>query len=1063
MPCSCSTPLLLSGLLLFYAAAPALTEGQTAFSGSYASQRAVLAPSPSVERNPGPAIGEYNVVALRVEFESDTTRFTTGNGTFASDPYQGLVPKVDPLPHDAAFFEAHLRSLAHYVERVSDGRASLNTILLPNIVRAAGPMSTYSPTGLDASSDKELLKLASLVAESWSSVEVTSSPPLGGLDPDRTFFVLFHAGVGRDIELVGTTLDKTPLDLPSLFFSRQKLTELGFDGVTVGGLEVSNTAVIPRTETRRGFDFFADEFFLAELTTNGLLAASFLNFLGAPDLFDTSTGESAIGPFGLMDPLGIFAYGGLLPPEPSAWTKSFLGWSDAVDVVYGEDVHLSVRAVSEATSSDVARVWISESEYFMVENRHRDIAGDGLQLTVWRDGRESTQTITNGDSLFNSRTIEGFDGGVVVGADDYDWSLPGGLDEDGNPLLGGALIWHVDERLIADRLATNSVNAVPRARGVDLEEADSGQDLGIPQGGFFGPQLELGTPFDFFFADNPVTAITPDGNTVSLYANRFGSDTFPNSRSNAGGPSFVSIEDFSEPSPEMSFLIRWIDESGTEPLAGWPLDLAAEARGPVKVVEDGGWLVNCGEGTERILVVGYESDDLKALALVQFDGSTMLLRPAGLQATVPVCADGRLLLLTASETYKMVELESTGVQNREWEIAVSAERYQAPTRIVHERDLAILVFTGDNSSEIVTVNLATETVSVATVGSASTWGFVPPYVAVGDDSRMALFKTDGTPVDEPSTEWSISSIGADLVGAPVFGRDAAGLSGAAVLNDGRLLLLRPEGETRIFDPADVGLDPITSSDAVASDLDGDDRLDFVVFAKRAIIAVSGGGAIVPGFPIDLQTQLVGKPLLVNDSERMSKSVMAAGSNGYLYSFSLSQGGRLEAGFPLPVGLAISATPVFSRAASGENRAVVYAASESGSLAAWHVSRYLSSDWSSRYGEGNRAYAEFVAPVIVAGDGSLLVDEETYNWPNPITEGRTRFRVLATEDVTVSISIVDMAGAQIDAIELSPVRAGMPTELTWTTDAGSGLYFARVRARTATGREENELLKLAIIR
>ena len=40
----------------------------------------------------------YDVVALRVEFQPDTTRFSTGDGTFAGDPYHGIEPLIDPLP-----------------------------------------------------------------------------------------------------------------------------------------------------------------------------------------------------------------------------------------------------------------------------------------------------------------------------------------------------------------------------------------------------------------------------------------------------------------------------------------------------------------------------------------------------------------------------------------------------------------------------------------------------------------------------------------------------------------------------------------------------------------------------------------------------------------------------------------------------------------------------------------------------------------------------------------------------------------------------------------------------
>jgi hypothetical protein len=401
------------------------------------------------------ATGDFTVLALRVEFQPDTTRFTTGDGTFSGDPYGGLVPAVDPMPHDAAFFEAHLAALSHYVRTVSDEQVRLRTILLSEVVRLSGHMEDYTPLGLDAGSDEQLSRLSALVSEAWALADrETEFVVPAHLDPERTFYVLFHAGVGRDIELVGTTLDKTPLDLPSIYFDRGALARLGSPPPVFKGLAVTNSVVIPRTETRRGFNFILDEPFLVELTTNGLLAASFLNFLGVPDLFNTDTGESAIGPFGLMDPLGIFAYGGLIPPEPSAWTKVFLGWVSPTEVRDELPATVSLGAAVTETS-DIARVWIADNEYFLVENRHRDAGSDGLLMQVWDNGSITEQRVDNGDPEFNSRSIDGFAGGVVVAVDEYDWALPGGLEEQATPLVGGILIWHVDEQTVEAGLSTN--------------------------------------------------------------------------------------------------------------------------------------------------------------------------------------------------------------------------------------------------------------------------------------------------------------------------------------------------------------------------------------------------------------------------------------------------------------------------------------------------------------------------------------------------------------------------------------------------------------------------------
>lgn len=498
-----------------------------------------------------------NVVALMVEFQPDSSRFTTGNGTFEGPLFLGVdPPRLDPLPHDDSYFSAHLRFLEHYIAKVSDGRTEVKSFVLPQIIRVSHEMGYYSPTGKEASSDPELTKLARLVKEAWTAAQSQNVQLPPGITSSNTAFVIFHAGVGRDIELLGTTLNKTPEDLPSLFLGSETLSRLGAGSLMVDGVSVSNTMVIPRTESRLGFDFIAEKPFLIELSINGLLAASFLNYLGVPDLFNSLTGESAIGPFDVMDALGIFAFGGLFPPEPSAWTKQFVGWAEVNTFQDATLKSISLRHSGDANRNEVAKVPISDSEYFLLENRHRDPENDGVRMQVWKDGVTSEVVFPNADPEFNDVTISGFEGGVVVAVDQYDFALPGGEDEFGNPLVGGILIWHIDENRIREGIMTNRVNADPTNRGIDLEEADSGQDIGFSSnGGLFGPRFDLGSPFDFWFESNPVKVRTNSGREIALYENRFASDTFPSSHGNNGTASSISISNISDPGPEMTFVL----------------------------------------------------------------------------------------------------------------------------------------------------------------------------------------------------------------------------------------------------------------------------------------------------------------------------------------------------------------------------------------------------------------------------------------------------------------------------------------------------------------------------
>ncbi|HBQ61906.1 MAG TPA: hypothetical protein DD671_20465, partial [Balneolaceae bacterium] len=85
---------------------------------------AELQPRSSANLN---ATGTLNVVAIMVEFQPDSNRLTSGTGIFGVDGMDGLPYmrraediRVEPLPHDRGYFEAHLEFAKNYYEKASD-------------------------------------------------------------------------------------------------------------------------------------------------------------------------------------------------------------------------------------------------------------------------------------------------------------------------------------------------------------------------------------------------------------------------------------------------------------------------------------------------------------------------------------------------------------------------------------------------------------------------------------------------------------------------------------------------------------------------------------------------------------------------------------------------------------------------------------------------------------------------------------------------------------------------------------------------------------------------------
>ncbi|MEM9664663.1 MAG: T9SS type A sorting domain-containing protein, partial [Bacteroidota bacterium] len=756
-------------------------------------------------------------------------------------------------------------------------------------------------------------------------------------------------------------------------------------------------------------------------------------------------------------------FNGLLPPEPMAWTKVFLGWTEPVILDDPGPLVVTLNAASQPGRSDVVLVPISEAEYFLVENRYRDPEADGLILRVWRDGVVREQRVQNGDTTFNSVDISGFAGGVVVGADNYDWALPGGVDEDENPLNGGILIWHIDERIIAEALSTNRINADPDRRGIDLEEADGAQDLGFPTQGF-GPDFSVGTPFDFWYEDNPVAVLTTTGQEVRLYQNRFGPDTTPSSNTNAGSPSYRILEGFSAPGPSMN--VRYVrgpdgitdavvplldtnlaaqvelDESSAvfdqnvrltalpdrpneltllAPSGGLQLRIDTR-RGEVVESQQGGTAFATVEGGRLVTLIDVEGQT--GVAFGRPDGSlgqpVIIPRPFEWQPPLVGLGDGRVIA-RSQDGQELLTIQEPGV------------------------------FTFERVGPILGL----------TRGAApGTWFQVQPE---------GITERGGT------RSWSLATPLQEPVGQPVFGMDRQGVMGVIPLLESRQLLLVADGEEPQFVPLEAYVSTPSALDAlpVLADLNRDGRLDVVVTLGTTLLALDRGGALLDGFPLPLPAQAGGQPLVTAGTQEAGSVVFVPTERGQLYAYPVlgatdaSARTRIRVGdalvdqlpgFPLSIGRGLAGTPRFD----GE---VLTAVTTAGQLRQWAVPSAGAVRWGTR--NGDDANASF---ITLADEGpepparlALLDEAGTYNWPNPITNGQTFIRVLPGADGAVEIDIFDLAGQRVDQVHLPTVQAGVPAEVAWQTSASSGVYMARVKLTTLDGQEAVELIKMAIIR
>ncbi|MGM0589694.1 MAG: T9SS type A sorting domain-containing protein [Bacteroidota bacterium] len=1012
------------------------------------------------------AQGRRHVIAVRVSFQADSNRYTSGDGTFqeGSLPYLDSEDiRIDPLPHNQTYFEHHLEFARRYFRAVSNQQLELTYQVSDQIYPLPDSMAAYSPTGESFTNEP----LAELVQDVWTTVQQDGGLSIpSGLDTDQLIFVIFHAGVGRDIELTGTTLDKTPQDIPSLYLSKQSLSSLldqpNFSGFSLntdqGAIKVNHSLILPRTLSRRGEQLGSP--FVLQLSTNGLIVASIANQLGLPDLFNTETGDSAIGQFGLMDGAGFFASNGLFPPEPSAWEKWALGWVNPADYAPEQNPTVTLNATSTQRPEDVARISISQDEYYLVENRYRDPQEDGVQLTIRSpEGPDQNTTITNLDLTDENDWVEQLPAGVLIEADHYDWSLPGGLDAgpdgeletaDDQILNGGMLIWHIDEAVIRAKQADNAINTDPQRRGVDLEEADGAQDIGRTDADQLVGLSATGSAYDFWWSGNTYSVIT-ETDTLQLYENSFGPQTTPSTTSNAGAPSYLELYDFSDQGSTTTFRLR---RTGFNQALAQPVHQLKLTNAHSYAVQG-----NASEAyppSLNVLPTSVTSDTVllvpAAASLwgihIQHDGfqEEELL---GGKPQQPLMGS-EIIVGEQSGSADPLTVRSWSYTNQQW-----TEQWMTQIPATQGYLSTLDGQTLDLDGTTYQVDLSTGTLLNAFPQPLQRTPQVQGYQAQISNDLLTI-SNDGS-----SQQFTIPT--GDIrqyVGTYFYAQDQPAFY---VLSDEALWVTNPNSSL----PTQSIYEGASLSWPAFIDLDGDQRLDLLFSTQqgRELMGMTHQGSVLAHFPISApdQVRFWGPPLIADINGDQQMDLIIPGTDGYTYSlYGFESNGSPLSNFPLTVGGIQDPGQSPIHPVIDEQRQLLWAVSPQGDLKSWKLPQLGSVAWKGLYGpnsETNKMGMVNSSPAESDGN-SLLQPSETYNWPNPANE-QTHFRFQVQEPARIRIEISSMSGQQMDKLTYD-ARAGAPQEIQYSTQSlSSGVYYVLIKAQSEN-RKDHKLIKMVVV-
>lgn len=1013
------------------------------------------------------------VLCAMVEFQEDNDGRTNGNGRF--DLSDTLPRVIDPAPHNKQYFEHHLTFAQNYFRKASDGKFIVVGDVLDSVYRVPNQMPYYSPPR----SSNDNTKLGLFMNDAWRVVDsVTPGIQYGNYDA----FIIFHAGAGRDVASDIKELDPSPFDIPSIYLNLPTLQTIfgsTYQGVPVADSSyfIKNTMILPETESRKVSTILGS--YLLQLGINGLLVASIGSHLGLPDLFDTKTGRTGIGRFGLMDGQSIFSWFGVFPPEPSAWEKTFLGWANPITVSSGDSLY-SLPAVSKSGQEDtIYKVLISAKEYFLLENRNRDADSNGVTITYSLGGNIYSKTWYRDTTNFNAYDIDSLYG-TIINVDEFDWSLPGGVNTKTNEWFnGGALIWHIDEHVIEANLQTNSVNANPDHRGVDLEEADGSQDIG--QSYEFlepGAGSEDGTALDFWYSGNTAP--------VRNRKNFFTPTTFPNSNSYAGANSHVYLKDFSARKPQMTVKIQVGDD--VKPLDGFPKYIGGDLKNSSIHAQEIA-------GGSSIIVLSTDSSIFswnvsQNTPLFPTGNQTGIIAQSnsncqqgffGTGVLKDVGGDGQPEIVQSENA---CHLSSHGSLVSYWSLKDTNSDG-----------------TSDKTKEFVLDYNSTVTSPVAS----------DSFIAFGlSDGLISFNKSDGTHIEVSLT----ADTSEHIVGMSLFAQPDRF---AVTLSNGDIVLVRSNGIFRRKNFSNINKLPVVTGTIstvkgeclvfgstngevyltdenlnvlpgfpfatngeiknvpALADIDKDGQRDIIVFSGNKIWAINAAGAVLDNFPIIVSTDktILTSPIIADIDGDIDVDIVAVTQEGLVVAY--DKNGEIAKGLPLQAGRNGGSTPaVFPTFDGYTGRIGIAVAGVDGYVYTWHLgflpeffppSIRWYNPWSQYMHDAQNTGLVEDASVPNPRSNEFLPTSLAYNWPNPVGAEhnfKTHIRYFLSEDASVEIKILDLAGDLVTTLNAQGT-GGLDNEIEWdVSNIESGIYFARIEAKGAS-QSGMAIIKIAVVK
>jgi M6 family metalloprotease-like protein len=994
------------------------------------------------------AVDTIRILALRVDFVYEVTDdpSTTGRGSFDLRDtlryFAEMGHSIDPSPHLRNYFSKHLQALDNYYDAVSEGKLVLQWEVYPQVddscyhlPHAMGYYGSVNPyIGL-----VNFLNDAIVLAD-------TSDAAIHFADYNS--IIVFHAGSDRqnDIGFPPTTSD---LYTGNVVFGDD--SQIYVDKTASESTLVADAVVMPETacQDNRG------------TALNAVMAHEFGHQLGLVDLYRTDNFFTQVGDFSLMDDNGFgtgidfgFVVGrifGTMPVYPDAWSRSFLGFVEPVIFRRGTDIPV-VAAEMAKDGIKVAKIPISEFEYFLIENRQIEVDGKPNALLA-----DSATSVIMGP----------IDSETRIFSHEYDILLPG----------SGILIWHVDERVAMmdfngdgyNNFESNQLQWNPNQLFVKLMEADGLVNFGgIYYSGY-------GTQEDMYYAGNN-SSLTPNSN--------------PSSDGNNGVISHIYVTDISSSDTTMTFNVD-VDKFA----AGFPQRIGYPAFGLPSIAadldhDDTTEIITC--SNRNICIMKENGDDFTPLGSVYYDttysmsGQNQYPVPLFARTNYTITAgpvvgdfgkgpDSNYVAVGASYYVYLFSSKDVTPIDGQGDLRWTLGAFTYPIVSIMTIDDK-LYYAEDNNQELPRIRIncfkdghyypRSPMIEESNLYGMTDMGKGIALLA-GDTANVKLYLVMPSDTARPLND----TISFDLEGYYYYGPITVDLNRDSLPE---IVMATPDGtikavtvDTTVNPPTfqlyrEISLGDTITANPIAADIDDDGYADIIAgginkifgFDKNFIALTSFPITIDRGFPYDY---VISSPSAADINHDGREDIVVYSSNGNCYAF----GPELLYGFPLSAGGIGSGSPLVFPI--GANSGGLGFAGVDGWYYSYDIA-YDSSkaDWPMGGADAYGRYALDNGKLgSIAARANRLPKEQFYCYPNPSLDGRTTIRYFLGDDARVTMAIYDLSGKKVEEFAMNGSQGTI--ERNWDGSAlATGVYRCLLKADFG-GVTETAFTDIAIIK